>query len=179
MISREKASLHEQPKPVLKEPEPITKPVERVTTVKDLDTGEPDYVPDYIAPVEPVTMEKPAQIAVDTGTAMDRDAEIAIKQQVESLLQVGKLHLETGEVGMAEQNLLKALELEPDNEVVRTYLEYCRKYHEIKEQRDQELQLIKAMIEIIGEDIPVPANDAQDTISVQETVGEQELPGDV
>jgi len=114
------------------------------------------------AELKPVTAEPeiPAQIVppvpevrtrIDTDAVIVDELKTAIRQQVDSLINVGKLHIETGEVIQAEQKFIKALELDPGNETVLTYLEYCRKYHEIKGETEAELRLIKAMLDIVGE----------------------------
>jgi tetratricopeptide (TPR) repeat protein len=127
-------------------------------------TPRADFTPEKVEPAPPLTIEaQPEPIAEapmpdletvsrpDTDTVIIDELETAILQQVDSLVNVGKLHIDTGEVSRAEEKFLKALELDPDNETVLAYLEYCRKYHEIKGEREAELKLIKAMLNLVGE----------------------------
>ena len=120
--------------------------------------------PDKVETAPPLTIEaQPEPIVeapmpdLETITRPDTDSVIvdelntAIEQQIDSLVNVGKLHLDTGELGPAEEKFLKALELDPTNESVLAYLETCRKYHEIKGEREAELKLIKAMLDLVGE----------------------------
>ena len=109
------------------------------------DLGEAEKVGTLIVPD---LRKKPDDSEIVKTGGTDSIEKNVIVDNVASLLMVGRLHYQVGNIAAAEKAFRRILEIDENNEAARNYLDKCKDIRRLQEEKKKQIELYEKLLEL-------------------------------